>query len=252
MLSPLKFLPKRDIILLIDIIHKFSTVETCEDYKELFNDLKSFIPFDYATSGLVALDDYGVVEGYQLININFTEDWMKAYNDNKIYLIDVTVKENFKNYRTQCWSETYKIYDNPKELLSFAHDYNLLNGYSCGAKSFGLYKKPSMISFVWNFKERCKHISSLIDFITPYIHIALSNVLCSERSMAKRKVLTEREKEVISWLKNGKSSWEISIILKISEATVNYHITNIMKKLNSVNRVQAVAVALQYGAIDFD
>lgn len=252
MLSPSEFLPKHESLLLTEIVHKFSTVDTRDDYIGLFNILKHLIPFDYATSGLVAVNSRGVVEGYDLVNINFTENWISAYDEQKMYLIDVTVEENFKHYKTQCWSETYNKHGNPKKLLSFAHDFNLMNGYSCGAKSFGLYRKPSMISFVWNFKEKCRYIASIIDFLTPYIHISLSNVLYTERSQLNCNVLTEREKETLSWIKRGKSSWEISTILNISGATVNYHVANIMKKLDVVNRAQAVAVALQLGIIDFD
>ncbi len=61
--------------------------------------------------------------------------------------------------------------------------------------------------------------------------------------------LSPREKEVITWLKKGKSSWDISIILCISERTVNFHIKNIMQKLNAVSRTHAVAKAIEVGLI---
>ncbi|MEW6601357.1 MAG: helix-turn-helix transcriptional regulator [Nitrospirota bacterium] len=64
--------------------------------------------------------------------------------------------------------------------------------------------------------------------------------------------LSEREKEVLTWSKRGKSSWEISAILNISERTVNFHINNIMQKLNAVSRTQAVAVAIERGLIKKD
>lgn len=64
--------------------------------------------------------------------------------------------------------------------------------------------------------------------------------------------LSEREKEVLSWSKRGKSSWEISAILDISERTVNFHVNNIMQKLNAVSRTQAVAVAIERGLIKKD
>ncbi|MBI5664683.1 MAG: response regulator [Nitrospirae bacterium] len=64
--------------------------------------------------------------------------------------------------------------------------------------------------------------------------------------------LSLREKEVLNWLKKGKSSWEISSILNIGESTVNFHITNIMQKLNAVSRTQAVAVAIEQGLINSD
>jgi two-component system response regulator FixJ len=62
--------------------------------------------------------------------------------------------------------------------------------------------------------------------------------------------LSLREKEVLNWLKKGKSSWEISTILNIGESTVNFHITNIMQKLNAVSRTQAVAIAVEQGLIN--
>jgi len=64
--------------------------------------------------------------------------------------------------------------------------------------------------------------------------------------------LSKREKEVLTWSKRGKSSWEISAILNISERTVNFHVNNIMQKLNAVSRIQAVAVAIERGLIKTD
>ncbi len=55
--------------------------------------------------------------------------------------------------------------------------------------------------------------------------------------------LTPREREVLKWLKCGKTSWAIALILRISERTVNYHVNNIMRKLDVSNRMQAVSVA---------
>lgn len=250
--SHLEFLSSSDIGLLTEVKHSFFLADTRDKYIDLFSRLKTFIPFDYATSGLVTLNGQGAVEHYDLLNINFTEDWMNAYSEQKIYLADVTVEENFKYFKTQCWSETYKKHGNPKKLLSFGSDFNLRNGYSCGARPFGVCKKPSMISFVWNFKNRCSKISEIIKHITPYIHISLSNILYMEKSTKNARLLTFREKEVLSWVKAGKSSWDISVILGVSEATVNYHIANVMKKLKSTNRLHAVATALQHGIIDFD
>lgn len=69
-------------------------------------------------------------------------------------------------------------------------------------------------------------------------------------SNSKSAALSLREKEVLNWLKKGKSSWEIASILHIGESTVNFHITNIMQKLNAVSRTQAVAIAVEQGLIN--
>lgn len=61
-------------------------------------------------------------------------------------------------------------------------------------------------------------------------------------------LLSPREKEVLGWLRMGKTSWDVSKILRISERTVNYHVNNIMRKLGVVNRTQAVSVATNLDA----
>ena len=62
--------------------------------------------------------------------------------------------------------------------------------------------------------------------------------------------LSRRELEVLGWLKMGKSSWDISVIMTISERTVNYHVSNIIRKLGVVNRLQAVFEAVRMNLID--
>jgi DNA-binding NarL/FixJ family response regulator len=61
--------------------------------------------------------------------------------------------------------------------------------------------------------------------------------------------LTEREREVLTWVGRGKTSAEIAIILGISERTVNFHCDQAMRRLDVINRIQAVAKAIEHGII---
>jgi DNA-binding NarL/FixJ family response regulator len=61
--------------------------------------------------------------------------------------------------------------------------------------------------------------------------------------------LTDREKEVLGWVGRGKTSSEIAIILGVSERTVNFHCDQAMKRLDVINRTQAVATAIAQGLI---
>lgn len=54
--------------------------------------------------------------------------------------------------------------------------------------------------------------------------------------------LTERELEVMDWIKQGKSNHEIAAILSVSVNTVKSHIKRIFQKLNVTKRAQAVAL----------
>lgn len=58
--------------------------------------------------------------------------------------------------------------------------------------------------------------------------------------------LTSREYEVLTWLCLGKTSWDIAVILRISERTVNFHVGNIMQKLDVTSRAQAASVAVSH------
>jgi DNA-binding CsgD family transcriptional regulator len=50
---------------------------------------------------------------------------------------------------------------------------------------------------------------------------------------------------VLSWLARGKTTWEISEIINLSERGVIWRLNNALKKLDAVNRTQAVVVAMR-------
>ncbi len=63
--------------------------------------------------------------------------------------------------------------------------------------------------------------------------------------MGRKKVITNREREVLDCLKKGKTNTEMAAILKISENTVKFHMKNIMKKLSVTTRAHCVIVAIR-------
>lgn len=61
--------------------------------------------------------------------------------------------------------------------------------------------------------------------------------------------LTQREIECLAWVSEGKTSGELAEIVGLSEHTVNHYLLSATRKLDSVNRTQAVAKALRHGLI---
>jgi DNA-binding CsgD family transcriptional regulator len=53
--------------------------------------------------------------------------------------------------------------------------------------------------------------------------------------------LSERERQIMAWVAQGKTNPEIGCILRISEFTVKNHLKSIFSKLDVTNRAQAVA-----------
>jgi len=62
--------------------------------------------------------------------------------------------------------------------------------------------------------------------------------------------LTPRERDCLSWVAIGKSSWEIGQVLGITTATVNFHLGNAAIKLGVRGRTCAVAQAIRLGLIN--
>ncbi|MFG6469029.1 helix-turn-helix transcriptional regulator [Roseateles sp. BYS87W] len=61
--------------------------------------------------------------------------------------------------------------------------------------------------------------------------------------------LTKREMDVLGWTSQGKTAWEVSIILGMSEKTVNFHLGNAMRKLGVTSKHQAVLRCVAAGVL---
>jgi DNA-binding CsgD family transcriptional regulator len=64
-----------------------------------------------------------------------------------------------------------------------------------------------------------------------------------------RSPLTARERECLHWVSQGKTDFEIGVILGISARTARFHIENSKRKLGVTSRVQAVTAAMRAHAI---
>ena len=61
--------------------------------------------------------------------------------------------------------------------------------------------------------------------------------------------LTFKEIECLCWCKEGKTNWEIAELMSISEKTVEFHLSNTIRKLEVKNRLTAVVKGIQRGII---
>ncbi|HZC34138.1 MAG TPA: response regulator transcription factor [Chthoniobacterales bacterium] len=61
--------------------------------------------------------------------------------------------------------------------------------------------------------------------------------------------LSERERQVLQYIANGRSNKEIGQVLYISENTVKAHVKSILTKLDAMGRTEAIAIATKRGLI---
>lgn len=62
-------------------------------------------------------------------------------------------------------------------------------------------------------------------------------------------MLSRRQQEVLAWMAKGRSNREIAGILECSEATVKFHVSGLLERLNAANRAEAIAIAARQGWI---
>jgi DNA-binding CsgD family transcriptional regulator len=94
----------------------------------------------------------------------------------------------------------------------------------------------------------------LLHLMALYYHNHSISILV-ERSMATARakgVLSPREREVLQWTAHGKTTWDISAILQISQKSVEFHLDNAKRKLGVYNRTHAVVKAIMLGFISFE
>lgn len=86
-----------------------------------------------------------------------------------------------------------------------------------------------------------------VEMMMPHLHMTLHRVaeLDSDESYVDEvtidNVLSDREIQVLNWVRDGKTNQEIAMILDISPLTVKNHMQKVLRKLKVSNRAQAVA-----------
>jgi DNA-binding CsgD family transcriptional regulator len=99
-------------------------------------------------------------------------------------------------------------------------------------KQFGLIAKKNIIA--WTSQRIHSEIAQLL--MRRFVPEASANI-------------TQREKEVLRWTADGKTTSEIAQILTLTGTTVNFHLKNATMKLDAANKTQAAIKAVTLGIL---
>ncbi|WP_432040266.1 response regulator [Streptomyces cucumeris] len=83
--------------------------------------------------------------------------------------------------------------------------------------------------------------------LQPEVALALLSQEDSGGGQGRGGTLTEREREVLALIADGRSNREIARALVLSEKTVKTHVSNILMKLDLADRTQAALWAVRHG-----
>jgi transcriptional regulator EpsA len=135
-------------------------------------------------------------------------------------------------------------------LRSLGLDNVLLHGtgqLAGGATLFALFRMP---------QRPGPRPAYFLDLLLPQLHLALLRVRAAGQASVVRagwtgaRQASQREMEILHWVREGKSNQEVGQILGISGLTVKNHLQRIYKALGVSNRTQAVARGLALGLLD--
>jgi LuxR family transcriptional regulator, quorum-sensing system regulator BjaR1 len=198
----------------------------------------------YIMAGLpqpgTALADLTVANGWP-------REWFEVYTHENFSVMDPVPRFGASTVQPFEWSEArYDKDEDPAAhlVMTRAKEFRLMDGY-CIPMHYD--EGGAVISLATEHLNLDPVAKNALQLIGVYTHNRIRSLARPQQE--RRDLLTDREREVLRWVAGGKTSWEISVILKISERTVKFHLVEASRKLNAVNRTSAVAKALARGLI---
>ena len=180
-----------------------------------------------------------------LLSNRLPEEWLKLYiereyvHDDPAFRYAKTVVRPFRWFKESAYDPERE--PRAAEVVQRARDFGILDGFLIPVAS-----TAGRMGQIW-FGGRTL---DLPERQFPALHLmaiyAFDRILKLRGSPARHQAsLTPREREILTWVANGKSTWEIGEALHISSRTVKEHIKHLCPKLGAVSRTQAVMIAVR-------
>ena len=235
----MKMLSKRELLDVLEIISDCTSCESTDAFFEIAYRVSNILQSDQLVF-LSSKDGFpSTPELVKEINISYPTEWIDIYRSQNFIAIDPI----FNSGKTGLlyWKDVYKETPLDPEFNSQAKSFGLANGFShiiSNQQIFGL------LSAAGGDLVNSPRSRAILNNLAPHLHQLVFHLMHQKEKFNLPR-LTSREREVLLWAMEGKSNWEISVVLGIGRESVKGHIANILRKLNASNRTHAVAIALQ-------
>ena len=213
--------------------------------------------FDRCLVAIVPKPGMGLEQAY--LRSNYPTNWRSFYDTQKLVHVDPTVAHCVAHSTSLIWSPGLFRSGPQQVMYEEASGYGLRSGVTL--PMHGPRGELGILCFV-NDTKPSKQFERDVDHVLPELSLlrdmafqsgvdfALMNLQPDGETLATEQPnLTMRELECLNWAMQGKTSWETGRILGVSESTVNFHISNINRKLGVHHRNQAVIRAIKLGIL---
>ncbi|MDH5555819.1 MAG: LuxR family transcriptional regulator [Alphaproteobacteria bacterium] len=185
---------------------------------------------------------------------SYPADWTEHYIARDYVNVDPVMATATETIAPFAWKDLYKLQPSDSRqrlMLDEAGDFGLRNGMTIPvhgpARAFATFNiaasvSPAESEELWNTHKFDIHIIAL------HSHEEIIKAAYAE---ARRKPvhLAPRERECLLWTSRGKTAWEISMILGLSQDTVLHYLRTANGKLGVCNKTHAVVKAIITGLI---
>lgn len=241
------------IVRLSDFIDESNRADSTHSIRALMERAAGDFGFDkYAYCALTGHDRYDAGDNpAPAVAHNFPASWIDYYFEHGYQHKDPVVLLAPEMERPFLWNglgEAYDLDRAQETLMRQAGESGLKDGV--GVPLHGPRSNVCLVTFAAGdgHPDPGAEMPKL-EVLAAQFHSAYSTVGRSENNRRTSVALSMRERDCLHWIARGKSSWDIGMILNISENTVNYHLRNAFDKLDSNTRTLAVVKALRYGLI---
>lgn len=179
---------------------------------------------------------------------SYPDRWLEHYAAQNYAAVDPSILNGLRSTKMVLWNDA--LFDNSPTLWQEARAWGLCIGATLpirsrdhGLRVLSVARRHGAIS-----QAESDEIELRLRCILELVTLRLSDLGHDEHAH-ESVCLSLREREILQWTADGKSSGEIALILAISINTVNFHLKAIQKKFGAANKTLAAAYAAALGLI---
>ncbi|WP_057463328.1 LuxR family transcriptional regulator [Pseudovibrio sp. POLY-S9] len=205
--------------------------------------------FGFTSFCLAAIPETNTSFDGSIMLSGWRSEWQQRYLDHNYIQNDPIVAKARTASRPFLWSSVARdsnLSAAAQQVLSEARDYGMYDGVCVPVR--GLQNYQGMLIFGGPEVRLNEREISVLHLVGIYASNKVRELAGSNISRPRHRI-TPRELECLKWAAAGKTSWEISQILNISQHTADWYLASAARKLHASNRTHAVAEGFRFGLI---
>lgn len=236
---------------LIELLSQAKTVEEIHSACSTLCDQFDFDQFQYVARFPA---DVSVKPHYIFIG-SYQDAWRTRYFAKEYMSVDPVITHCVSHMTPYSWEQITSLEREDKIVRDFmgeAREFGLNSGVSFPVHApkgdFAIFNMASSLDRE-QVKAQTLEAIPFTHLFTACLHENVRKIFQQQGLPLKKIPLIERERECLLWVSEGKTSWDTSEILGISEHMVISHLQNTCEKLSVFSPVQAVARAVSLDLI---